>query len=179
MSNARDFLRHEARSRRGAAVHEAGHVVVSHLLGFQSWGHIEPLHAPPLKGIWTGRAPHIGLPSLRDQRLIGVAGAVAEYCWEGGDIAHGHPHDIDTLFEDGAVSDGDRTISHLNRRNASIKRRVFDLDNSTWSEREKWQNAINRAYKLLNRDNGKLWSDLLREARALIVSSRKPLERAA
>ena len=105
---------------------------------------------------------------LRDQRLIGVAGSVAEWCWNNWD----DPDFGDDIYE--SMSDTDRAIG------CGKRRRWLDLDHSTLREETAWRNAVDRAHKLFNRANGKLWHDLLREARNLIVASRGiRLERAA
>ena len=48
----------------------------------------------------------------------------------------------------------------------------LDLNTSTVREERAWLNAMQRAYKLLNRRSGPLWPALLQEARSLIAASR-------
>jgi len=138
---------------------------------------------PPFTSLWTGNAPHVGIPPLRDQRLIGVAGALAEWCWDDRFGHHALDIDPDEILADGSsISDGDREISYIVVRHGevSVHSRQFNPDHSTLREMTAWRNAVERAYKLFNRANGKLWADLLREARKLIVASRGiRLERAA
>src|SRR5262249_11799864 len=80
-----------ARDRRLAAVHEAGHVVVARRLGLEilsAW--IRPDGSEERS--WDGRvqintsdAPKIA------RQMVGVAGSVAEWLWEGGEMEDSLP----------------------------------------------------------------------------------------
>ena len=78
----------EAKDRRGAGVHEAGHLVIGRHLGLRSglaW--IFPTRSETQEDkMWGGQFSFIGIElkklSLRRQMMIGIAGFVAERSWE-------------------------------------------------------------------------------------------------
>ncbi|EBU7498354.1 hypothetical protein DK058_26140, partial [Salmonella enterica subsp. enterica serovar Typhi] len=74
-----------ARDRRKAAIHEAGHMVVASALGYYPRGWIfenEHVSDPLDQKMWGGRTTIRGLVDLDDRKLIGVAGFVAETIWD-------------------------------------------------------------------------------------------------
>jgi len=74
----------EALDRREAAVHEAGHVVIARHVGADVlWAYITRTSNPgPDEKTWIGQARIERLEGRR-RVMIGVAGAVAEYVWNG------------------------------------------------------------------------------------------------
>lgn len=152
----------EALDRRNAAVHEGGHIIAARYARRDDlpFGKIWRDLDPPAE--WVGHSLIMAKTlSLRDQRLIGVAGAVAEIIWEG----RGAPV-LDNIHE--RLSDSDREL--INSAGDIIMK--FDLNTSPHHEVRAWRNATTRAYKLFNRHTGKLWPALCREAHRLIVASR-------
>jgi hypothetical protein len=97
--------------------------------------------------------------TLRDLRLVNVAGAVAETMWYRFDVRYSEIYDL--------MSKEDRELEGA---------RAFDPETATPRETRAWQNAIARACELFNPDTGKLWRALYREARKLIVTSRAEVE---
>ena len=150
----RKAARTMARDRRMAAIHEAGHVVISRRAGLlveSAW--IEPTDNPvwPDEKTWIGHtrlgssltkcAPH-------ERRMIGVAGAVAEAVWSGDDV------DEEEQWQWREVmSESDWHI---------VGCAPGDPDEACFA-------AINQTATLLA---GSLRRPLLREARRLIVESR-------
>ena len=147
----------KARQRRLVAVHEAGHVVITQRFGYPCEAWIGPDDGE--RG-WHGwaRAKRIRyvrhggsiwqevLPELtqRQKRLINVAGAVAEFCWD--DWC-----DPWECFE--TMSESDRELGG------------FPPDEPD----EVYYAAFRAVWKLLNRDTGPLWPSLIKTARSLIV----------
>lgn len=86
-----------ARDRRLAAVHEAGHLVVARLFGVdisscrifpnRGWSAAEPTYEKS----WIGRIQFCSVKSstVEQRRLIGIAGVVAECCWNNEDETRG------------------------------------------------------------------------------------------
>jgi hypothetical protein len=76
-----------SRDRRMAAIHEAGHVVMTRKLGLplaSAW--IVPNDGGGFEEkFWTGRVQRHATtkPTKRQRRMVGVAGAIAELSWEG------------------------------------------------------------------------------------------------
>ena len=146
-------MRTIARDRRLAAVHEAGHVVVAAHFGLHSaraW--IRPADAPMPDGrAWIGRVQFRGLDVLSslERRMLGCAGAAAELCWRREDI---HP---DYWIEADRMSDSDWRLA----------------DCPLGEPDDMCIEAIEELQCLLSED-GPLWSDLLRQARQLIVEAR-------
>jgi len=83
--DARRLARIEARDRRRAAIHEAGHVVIAGRVGVEAAAHIfrHPTADPGLESTWGGLASIYSKPSRPHRAMIGVAGAVAEHVWSG------------------------------------------------------------------------------------------------
>jgi hypothetical protein len=177
----RKEARYEASERRTAAIHEAGHVVAARLVMRTNifglpyariWRETHD-RLPEIGGtytLWKGEAtPFAGGLPLRDQRLVGVAGAVAEYVWEDRHGDYCVP-DIDAIYD--RLSDSDRELSDAHHTISKRYAKPLDLSTSTGCEEIAWDNAMKRAYKLFNRDTGKLWPALCQEARKLIVTSK-------
>jgi hypothetical protein len=141
-----------ARDRRLAAVHEAGHVVVAARFGLHpdaAW--IRRAESPPEQRAWIGRVKFadLGLLSALERRMLGCAGAMAELLWQREDI---HP---DYWIEADRMSESD-----------------WDLADCEPGEPDDiCIEAIEELECLLSED-GPLWSDLLRQARQLIVEAR-------
>jgi hypothetical protein len=78
-----------ARDRRMAAVHEAGHVVVARRLGLRissAWIVPNERETAADEQTWSGRVQIESLQGVDQlsRRMVGVAGAVAEWVWWGG-----------------------------------------------------------------------------------------------
>jgi hypothetical protein len=75
----RNIVRRAARDRRTAAIHEAGHLTVAYSLGLNAHGSIHPVFDnEPGENLWIGVSHLLARPNKRQNRMIGVAGAVAE-----------------------------------------------------------------------------------------------------
>ena len=142
-----------ARDRRLAAVHEAGHVVVAAHFGLPpARARIWRADAPMPDGrAWIGRIRFRGLDGLSslERRMLGCAGAAAELCWQHEDI---HP---DHWIEADHMSEADWRLAGC----------ALGEPDDICIE------AIEELQHLLSED-GPLWSDLLRQARQLIVEAR-------
>ena len=143
-----DLKKVHARDRRGAAVHEAGHVVIARHFGCRiasAW--IIPADDPaPNERTWIGRAQYQGVPAdPAKRRMIGLAGEVAEHLWRGGVIEDFSPDD--------AMSDSDW-------RCAGYEPHCVD---------DALEEAAHDVSELL----AMLWAELIREARRLIVEARR------
>jgi hypothetical protein len=142
-----------ARERRVAAIHEAGHVVVSRRLGFEllsAW--IAPHDGEPDDRTWIGRVQirRSHEASEHDRRMLGVAGSVAEHLWHGGWIEDYSP--------DEAMSESDWHLAGC------------DPDDEP---DDVFLDAIEDVGRLFTR-NGSGWQELVAESRRLIVASRLP-----
>jgi hypothetical protein len=95
MSNRRFVTKRriEARDRRMAAIHEAGHVTMARHVGLETFpASLERIPdasiSVPYDKFWIGKTPYLTPESigreLSDTKLamFGVAGAVAERCWD-------------------------------------------------------------------------------------------------
>lgn len=160
--------RAEAIDRRMAAIHEAGHVVIARHLGI-----VAPSASIFPTGTrnewekqWVGKASFYRYVIIgkrkqrvepapeRAQQMLGVAGAVAEFCWQGEsarDIEETECwHDPDVMsgtdWEGTGCAPGEPT------------RQLF--------------RAIDRVFSLFDRETGKLFPHVTREARRLIEESR-------
>jgi len=142
-----------ARDRRLAAVHQAGHVVVAAHFGLKpARARIRRVDAPmPDQRVWTGRIQFSGLDILSplERRTLGCAGVAAELVWRREDL---HP---DHWIEAGHMSASDWRLSGCEPGEPD------DL----------CIEAIEELQYLLSED-GPLWSDLLRQARQLIIEAR-------
>jgi hypothetical protein len=137
----------EARDRRLAAIHEAGHKVVAHHLGVPTRGaKIWRRGAPSLRGrSWGGQIGIAAAPAAK-RRCAAVAGAIAEAAWTGDDEPD--------FYDPG-------TMSLTDWKQAGVEPGDGDalLD------------AADAVFALLRR-GGPLWSALLREARQLMLDGR-------
>jgi hypothetical protein len=142
-----------ARDRRLAAVHEAGHVVVAAHFGLRAArARIWRAEASMPDGrAWIGRVQFAGLDVLSslERRMLGCAGAAAELCWQREDI---HP---DHWIAADRMSESDWRLAGCE----------FAEPDDMCIE------AIEELQHLLAED-GPLWSDLLRQARQLMVDAR-------
>jgi hypothetical protein len=162
--------RTQAQDRRMSAIHEAGHVVMArHLRRAVGFAFIAPtLGVEPedqFLSTWHGKA---GLAdpfgtTASQRRRIGVAGAVAELVWR-------ERRDPDAFYDLGNVAE--ETLSDpysMSPSDWQIAGHDFgdDASDALWRD-------FQHVTKLFRRDGGKLWPDLLDEARRLIVASREP-----
>ncbi len=148
-----------ARDRRLAAIHEAGHKVIAESFGACCQALIFPhFHGGPSQKTWLGKC--FRLPkqlSKQQERMIAVAGAVAEAYWQDRDIWD-VAEEID-WYEPAVMSQSDWHLGGCAVGEPST--RLFT--------------AIQEVAVLLRPDGGPLWSSLLRTARELIVASREIL----
>jgi hypothetical protein len=153
-----NLKRIEARDRRWAAIHEAGHDTMARHRGMRevdSW--IERVGDPTrYETSWVGhcrwRNPTRG--SRRSDTMIGVAGMIAENLWKAGN----DPGRMDSIYD---LLDDPNCMSESDWRNAGL-----NCDNG-WTKTQHRQ--IEAVIDLLS---GPLWSELLATARKLIVESR-------
>ena len=142
-----------ARDRRLAAVHEAGHVVVAAHFGLhRAKARIRRADAPMPDGrAWTGRVQihDLDVLSSLERRMLGCAGAAAELCWQHEDL---HP---DYWIDADHMSESDWRLAGCP---------LGEPDDICVE-------AIEELQHLLSED-GPLWSDLLRQARQLMVEAR-------
>lgn len=155
-------LRISARDRRGAAIHEAGHVTIGRHIGLVGLSaRIERnLDGDKFNKLWIGRTRYLppsaigrNLPQKK-QALVAVAGSVAEFCWEGVNFA-------DTLTD--YVWEDPNTMSDTDWAGCGC-----DPGNPT----RQALRAIETVFSLLDRQVGPLWPPLLSEARSLIKEAR-------
>jgi len=142
-----------AQDRRLAAVHEAGHVVVAAHFGLSAArARIWRADAPMPDGrAWIGRVQFRGLDVLSslERRMLGCAGAAAELCWQHEDI---HP---DYWIEADRMSESDWRLAGCE---------LGEPDDVCIEAIEELQHLL--------AEDGPLWSDLLRQARQLMVEAR-------
>jgi hypothetical protein len=154
--------RTQARDRRTAAAHEAGHVVIARWAGVsQAGANIWPSGEdadPVFDKSWIGRAflsraQLLRLSRIR-RRMIGVAGVVGEHVWN-----HGAADILDQID----LEDPD-----------SMSPSDWDLAGCIPGEPDRalWQAAA-RVGDLINQGAGPLWPAFVVEARALILASRE------
>jgi hypothetical protein len=147
-----------ARDRRFAAIHEAGHVIMARHLGalvasawLEKTGHSDVL----FQRQWIGHTScHFNKPlSRRKKIMFAVAGAVAEKCWER------IPFDetVDDWYEPNVMSESDWAGTGCTAGNPSS---------------ELW-GVIDHVFSLFDPETGRLWPELIKEARNLIVKTRK------
>ena len=137
-----------------AAIHEAGHIVTAARFGLypaSAWI-CRNETADTDEKTWAGRVQFLtGLDRLSplERRMVGCAGAAAELCWRREYFDLNYWTDADML--------------------SSFDWRLSGCDPG--EPDDSCIEAIERLEYLLSED-GPLWSDLLREARRLIVDSR-------
>ena len=154
-----NLKRIEARDRRLAAIHEAGHHVIARHRGMRevdSW--IERVGDPTrYETSWVGhcrwRNPTRG--SRRSDTMIGVAGMIAENLWK----SRNDPGLMDSIYD---LLDDPNCMSESDWRNAGI-----DCDNG-WTKTTQHR----QIEAVIDLRSGPLWSELLRRARKLIIESR-------
>ena len=148
----------EARDRRNAAIHEAGHLVVGQHFGVRSGSAwlVRHGHVSDWEKTWTGQhqALRRELDRLSDRRqmCIGVAGIVAENVWCFKDLQ-------ETVLPDYA-----NELREPNAMSATDWKSTFhESGEPTW----KLIQVCEEVHTLLTR-GGRLWSPLLTESRNLI-----------
>jgi hypothetical protein len=157
-----NLRRLEARDRRMAAIHEAGHLTMARHVGLQaasaSLERIPDASISVLESkFWIGKTRY--LPSeiigrkLSDRKrvMFAVAGAVAERCW----IAEGFDEDL--WYDPDSMSASDWAGSGCQPGDPTPK--LFK--------------AIQATFSLFDRQTGRLWPDVRQEARRLIEGSRR------
>ena len=141
----RRIRRLEAIDRRHTAVHEAGHVVIATELQIQHSDRAE-------EDRWNGftKAQLDSLPQPK-KAMFGVAGRVAEACWKKHALEEIYWDDPDIM----SPSDWDAVACEPGRPNDCL------------------EEAAKQVFNLLNRESGRLWPSLIREARVFILRSRQ------
>ena len=139
------------RDRRQAAVHEAGHVVVAGLLGYNpvsAWICLTDSANLLFEKGWCGRVQFwLHGASDHDRRMIGVAGEVATIHW--------NEDFVEDCFWESDLSESD-----------------WDLTGCTPDEPDKRLFDAVREVSVLLARNGPHWPSLARTARRLICESR-------
>jgi hypothetical protein len=150
--------RQEARDRRLAAIHEAGHHIIARHRGMHVIGSWIERAGDPTRGTsaWGGRCRwhNASRTSKVTRCMIGVAGMVAEALWKAGN----DPCRMDSISD---ILDDPNCMSESDWRTAGI-----DPD-SGWTTTQ--ERAIERVTDLLR---GPLRVELLAQARKLIFESR-------
>jgi hypothetical protein len=159
------LIRVRARDRRMAAIHEAGHLVIARMFGFPGSAWIWPNDQPEEK-TWLGRTKRcpiisvnhgkvrVKTPTKSQDRMIAVAGAVAEACWQDRAIWRVA---VEWDWDDPVVmSDSDWHLSGcpIGRPSPAL------------------YTAIDKVEALLRSDCGALWPSLCQTARDLIIENR-------
>jgi hypothetical protein len=147
-----------AYDRRKAAIHEAGHQVIAQWRGVSSAASVFPVVNPrDGEKTWVGRASFFSEFTPMSGRLIAVAGAVAEHCWQGRrDGSHTDCLE-DWIWEDPAgMSDSDWAFART---------KPGEPDHH-------FMRAVGRVHAALNPTDGKLWPELCRTSRTLIAAAR-------
>lgn len=145
----------EAVDRRRAAIHEAGHLVVAASFGlYPSSAWIARADVVDLKSerLWHGRVQFLTLDRLDalQRRMVGCAGAVAELSWCREDVEPTIWGELDLM------SPSDWGLCGVARPGV-----LDDL----------CVEALERLEYFLS-EGGPLWSEMLRQARRLIVEAR-------
>jgi hypothetical protein len=162
-------LRIAARDRRLAAIHEAGHYVVARWRGLDAYAYIAPTHADdPLLKTWVGQAM-TAKSSDETDRLIGVAGTVAENCWR----YRNKPGNLLNLLEPWLWENPDM-MSRRDWQRAHTR---------PGNPSDKLMRAVSTVHAAFNPSpggtgvTGHLWPDVCSVARDLIIDSRPLLIR--
>jgi hypothetical protein len=142
-----------ARDRRLAAIHEAGHFTIGRHLGLLAINaRIEKnLNRGPDEKLWIGNTK-IQRTTPAKSRMVAVAGAVAEFCWNG----ETYEDTQDDWENPLTMSDTDWVLSGCNPGDPS----------------RELMHAIERVFALFHPTKGQLWPTLLGKARYIIVGSR-------
>jgi hypothetical protein len=144
---------YSALDRRTLAIHEAGHVVIAQWLGAHFvraaiWQTGRDLRDGKT---WAGNTETMLLkPNRAHQRMIAVAGSVAELCWGRQDVSHDFWEDPDQM------SPTDWEMAGC--KPGEVNRPLIT--------------AIYKVADLLHWETGPLWNQLLAVARSLILLSR-------
>lgn len=152
----------EARDRRLAAIHEAGHVTMGRHLGLIV-AHALLKKVPNTDmsqdKLWIGHTQYLP-PSLfktkmsqKKLAMFAVSGAVAELCWQRASLDEAL--DEDRWCDPQAMSPSDWEGSGCEPGDPT----------------RQFLKAVEATFELLNREAGKLWPSLLREARCLIEAT--------
>ncbi len=152
----RKAIRVISSDRRMAAIHEAGRMVVASSFGVLCQAWIVPVQGSERwQKMSAGRCCFSGnKPTKKQQRLIAVARAVAEACWQ--DRAICSVADEWDWCDPAVMSESDRRFAGCPV--GKPNRALFA--------------AIDKVGALLRPDGGPLWLELIQTARDLIVGSR-------
>ena len=150
----------ESIDRRRVAIHEAGHTVIARELGILEFGATltRCADSDPRESTWWSGQHRARLDRVprRAQTMYAVAGMVAEICWEGET-----PLEIDW--------DDPEILSPTDWGRAGCDPGIPN---------DALYKAVVSAFAVLNRTDGPLWPDLVREARRLILRFRSSTENA-
>jgi hypothetical protein len=157
-----NLRRLEARDRRMAAIHEAGHVTMARHVGLQAASaSLERIPDASISVLdskfWIGKTRYLP-PEIIGRKLsytkramFAVAGAVAESCW------NYKGFDEEVWYDPDAMSESDWAGCGCQPGDPTAK--VLKL--------------IQATFLLFDREAGKLWPDVRQEARRLIEDSRR------
>lgn len=159
MLNPYSRKRIAARDRRIAAIHEAGHVTMARHVGLtdvSAW--LEETRDPgEYDKLWIGHtrypSPSISRISRRKLAMFAVAGTVAELCWQRETFAE--TLDFDMWLEPETMSESDWAGCDCEPGNPSPQ----------------LLKIIKTVFLLFDREAGKLWPDVVSEARSQMKNS--------
>jgi hypothetical protein len=177
MGDGRTFSRIRTRDRRMASIHEAGHAVLAETFDLSYCVGIFPLPDVTAETwfeshTWIGTFRNGGRlikrrglivktpPTKRQERLIAVAGGIAEACWQyrNSDQQFECPWDLglDYCEDRHIMSDSDWELAGC----------------APGQPDTPFFTAVEKVIELLRPNGGALWPDLTRTARNLIETSR-------
>ena len=142
-----------ARDRRLAAIHEAGHVTSARHLGVlvtSAWLEKNSDSDPLSEKQWTGHSAVSFGPSRRTNTMVAVAGAAAEQCWQR------QPFEGDAWYDPDFMSASDWAITGCTPGEPSLE--LFEV--------------VEDMFSLFEPRTGRLWPELIKEARSLMVRAR-------
>jgi hypothetical protein len=169
LRNKRRIMAHD---RRMAAIHEAGHVVIAHKLDLKSFSSIRPVYEPGHdlleNKLWTGSTSIISFsyPKVH-KRMIAVAGAIAEVCWEN---RNSDKVDFDYCLE---YEDWPALGLHYEQFSEVMSESDWRLSGCRPCYPDApFFTAVKKVLRLLRPDCGPLWPEVIRVARRLVNNSR-------
>ena len=152
----------EAKDRRCAAVHEAGHITMARHIGLLgAHASLQRIQSTNLlyEKSWIGQTRYLAPErtgttlSSRNRVMFAVAGTVAEFCWQ----RISFDETEDAWYEPEVMSPTD--WAGCNCEPGDPTEQLFAV--------------IETAFSLFDRRSGKLWPEVLNEARLLIEDSRR------